>query len=167
MWLKQQESRDDTNTDRHYFLKLRVSRRTCREKTTSKFWFVMVAVIWFFSQICKINFHRGFKEHRECLDENKSLTITTMLVWNSRGKSETRDKWVRALKGCKNWIWRGKQRQKDQSQKSQRIKSGEGWGRTKTLKLCKKWLTCDHKSENHTVVACWGCVMSVVENIAT
>ena len=24
----------------------------------------------------------------------------------------------------------------------------------KRLKLCKKWLTHDHKSENHTVVAC-------------
>ena len=40
--------------------------------------------------------------------------------------------------------------------KNQRIKSGEGWGRTKGLNFCKKWLTHDHKSENHTVVACRG-----------
>ena len=35
--LKQNESQGDTNAGGHFFLKLRVSRQTLREKTTSKF----------------------------------------------------------------------------------------------------------------------------------
>ena len=34
----------------------------------------------------QIKYHTEFKERREFLDENKSLRIATVLVWNSRGK---------------------------------------------------------------------------------
>ena len=40
----------------------------------------MVAVEWFLCEICKIKYHTGFKECRECLDEHESLRIIILLV---------------------------------------------------------------------------------------
>ena len=49
----------------------------------------------------------------------------------------------------KNQLWEGKGSQKGQGKKSQRI---ECW----RLKCYKKWVTRDHESVNHPVVACRG-----------
>ena len=61
------------------------------------------------------------------MDENESLTITTILVGNSKGGSETRDKWVRALKKYNNQFWKCKQSQKSQGQGKVR-ESSQGKG---------------------------------------
>ena len=53
-----------------------------------------------------------------------------------------------------NQLWEGKQSQKGQSQKKVK-ESSQGMGEVETsVKLCKKWMTHEHESENHTVVAC-------------
>ena len=73
--------------------------------------------------MCQIKYHSGFSERRECLDENKNLSIATILVCNLKGKCERRDKWERTLKKGKNPLWEGKRSQTGQRKKeTQRIK---------------------------------------------
>ena len=56
-----------------------------------------------------------------------------------------------------NRYWECKQSQKGQSQKKVREPSQEkGEVEQKGWNFAKKWLARDHKSENHTVIACWG-----------
>ena len=65
----------------------------------------------------RLKFIKDSRNVEDCLNEDKSLTITTILVWNSSGTCERRDHWVRTLKKSKNQLWEGKQSQKGHSQK--------------------------------------------------
>jgi len=73
--------------------------------------------------MCKIKYHTGFKERRECLDKHESLRITILLVETREGsvteEIHVREHWKRR----KNQLWEGKRSQKGQRKKiSQRIK---------------------------------------------
>ena len=98
--------------------------------------------------MCQIKYHTGFKERKAYLDKNKSLRITTFLVWNSKGKCRT-------LKKDKNQLREGKQSQKGQKKSESQVDIGAGV-EEKGWNVTKKWVTHDHKSMNHTLAVAEG-----------
>ena len=58
---------------------------------------------------------------------------------------------------CNHQLWEGKRSQNGQrKKKSQRIKYWRSWRRRKRVTCYKTWVTHDHESVNHPVVACRG-----------
>ena len=58
---------------------------------------------------------------------------------------------------CKHQLWEGKRRQSGQrKKKSQRISIGADDVEEKRVTCYKTWVTHDHESVNHPVVACRG-----------
>ena len=100
-----------------------------------------MAVEWFLCEMGKIKYCTGFKERGECLDENKSLRLTTILVWNSRERSVTeemngRQHWKRIITnfGTVNEVRKVKERQKVRESGIAAVEVEEkGWNVTKKV----------------------------------
>ena len=76
-------------------------------------------------------------------------------------KSETQERSVKEeingrehLKRISINFWRVNETRKVRERKNQRIKYWRRRGRRKKGKILQKWVTHEHESENHTVVAC-------------
>ena len=76
---------------------------------------------------------------------------------------DRRDLRLSTLKKFKHQLWEGKRSQYGQRKKtSQRIKYWRGRPRRKRVTSYKTWVTHDHESVNHPVVACRGLPFSVL-----